>query len=150
MRSQRARRECAIRILKNNLSKISIDRSVMKMEPKEDTPLLESDQIPAIGGQSISLEGSLQSNVRRTDFVRNTAWGTLFLMLNVMLGAGFLVQPSVFKSAGVIVASFYYLLFGFFCYAGCDVLLYVARQTGCYNYSGLVKLAMGEVRRIGS
>jgi hypothetical protein len=48
--------------------------------------------------------------------VVNIPASTVFLMLNIMIGAGFLVQPYAFKKSGIILSTFFYMIFGYATY----------------------------------
>lgn len=75
--------------------------------------------------------------------IRNSRTASVFLLLNTMIGAGVLVQPSVFNSTGVILATLIFILVGYFTYIGVKLLIKIAEQSGHMDYAKIALYGLG-------
>lgn len=75
----------------------------------------------------------------------NSSLASVFLLLNNMIGAGFLVQPYVFMSAGILLTTIAYIIFGVATYTGTQVLITIADYSCCFDFSVIVLNALGPI-----
>lgn len=105
---------------------------------KEHSPLLGRS---ADGVEEIGLAG--QGEGLFTKNLVNSPVSTVFLILNIMIGSGFLLQASVFLEAGIILAIFFYLFVGTICYQACILMLAVCRKLHTYDVSDASYACLG-------
>lgn len=103
---------------------------------------------PASSGEDeefplLSTEGASAGRARPPQIVTNSPLATTFLILNVMIGSGFLVQPYVFKEAGILTATFLYVVFSYACYEAAALLVYLAKRIRIYDFSGVIHHCFG-------
>lgn len=75
----------------------------------------------------------------------NSYFASIILLLNNMIGAGFLVQPSVFESSGIIVATLMYIVFSMATFGGSQLLIAMADYSNSQDFSVIVLHALGPV-----
>lgn len=79
------------------------------------------------------------------DAFGNSYFASIVLLLNNMIGAGFLVQPSVFESSGIIVATLMYIMFSMTTFGGSQLLIAMADYSNSQDFSVIVLHALGPI-----
>lgn len=120
----------------------------------------EAERRPMLPGSSGSTSDSLWSSLyhslcfpldifdesayKHYHNTQNSSVASIFLLLNTMIGAGFLVQPAVFQSAGVIATTILYVFFAYATYTGAQILIYLADKTSLMDYT-MVTIKLGGI-----
>lgn len=107
-------------------------------ELEEDSPLL------ATGNDAASSNHHHQHSLTLfPDEIVNSPISTIFLILNVMIGAGFLVQPYVFKQSGILTATILYAYFAYSCFEGASLLIHLAKHYQIFDFADIVFACFG-------
>jgi amino acid permease len=83
-----------------------------------------------------------------TESINNSILSSVFLLLNNMIGAGFLVQPYVFKESGIFLATIVYICLATATFMGTQLLIAIADYSGRYDFSVIVLNALGPIGAI--
>ena len=79
----------------------------------------------------------------KADRIHNSYWSSVIILLNSMIGSGILLQAYVFKTAGIGVALFLYVVFGTLTVFSVEVLLRAAHTVKVYDYADIAAEAFG-------
>lgn len=84
----------------------------------------------------------------KADRIHNSFWTSVIILLNSMIGSGILLQAYVFKTAGIGVALFLYVLFGTLTVFSVEVLMHTAHVVKVYDYADIAAEAFGTCGKI--
>lgn len=90
-------------------------------------------------------ELSEHSSSFNVDDIANSAYLSMFLLLNAMIGSGILNQPYVFSQSGVLGGILAFIVAAFFTWGGLMLLTETGVARGVLEYSGLTKRVFGKV-----
>lgn len=92
-----------------------------------------------------SKELSHNSSSFNVDEIANSAYLSMFLLLNAMIGSGILNQPYVFSQSGVVGGILCFIVASVFTWGGLMLLTETGVSRGLLEYSGLTKKVFGKV-----
>lgn len=107
------------------------------------SPLLPAEALSKYFCFCIPMEWVILPEEGKAVAVKNGMLGTIFLLLNSMIGSGILVQPYMYSKTGILLAFFEYFVVSVMLYQGVQMLVRCAELKDNYDFTDIVNKILG-------